>query len=55
MATDPVCGMSVDPATAAAIRNHDGRNYFFCATACAEAFEADPARYLQPTRSDAGR
>jgi YHS domain-containing protein/uncharacterized membrane protein YraQ (UPF0718 family) len=46
MAKDPVCGMSVDPATAAAIRNHDGRNYFFCAVGCAEAFEADPERYL---------
>jgi uncharacterized protein len=46
MATDPVCGMSVDPATAAAVRTHDGRNYFFCASNCAEAFDADPARYL---------
>ncbi len=54
MATDPVCGMSVDPATAAAIRSHDGRNYFFCATPCAEDFEADPTRYVQPTPSDAG-
>jgi YHS domain-containing protein/uncharacterized membrane protein YraQ (UPF0718 family) len=55
MAMDPVCGMTVDPATAAAIRSHDGRNYFFCAAGCAEAFDADPSRYLQPTRSDAGR
>jgi len=46
MALDPVCGMTVDPATAAAVRTHDGRNYFFCATGCAEAFEADPERYL---------
>ncbi|HVA42293.1 MAG TPA: permease [Acidimicrobiales bacterium] len=50
MVTDPVCGMSVDPATAAAVRSYDGRNYFFCAPGCAEAFDADPARYL-----DAGR
>ena len=46
MATDPVCEMSVDPGTAAAIRQHQGRNYFFCATGCAEAFDANPDRYL---------
>jgi uncharacterized protein len=46
MALDPVCGMQVDPATAAAIRSHDGRNYFFCNPGCAEAFEREPAKYL---------
>lgn len=35
MATDPVCGMTVDPATAPAVRSHGGRNYFFCAPGCA--------------------
>ena len=49
MATDPVCGMSIDPATAAAVRSHAGRNYFFCAPGCAEAFDADPQRYLAPS------
>jgi len=48
MATDPVCGMSVDPATAAAVHSHEGRNYFFCAIGCAEAFDADPFRYVIP-------
>jgi hypothetical protein len=47
MATDPVCGMSVDPTAAAAVRSYEGRNYFFCATGCAEAFDADPARYAK--------
>jgi Cu+-exporting ATPase len=47
MATDPVCGMTVDPATAPAVRHHQGRNYFFCRSECAEAFEADPSRYLE--------
>ncbi len=46
MAVDPVCKMNVDPATAAAVRSHNGRNYFFCASGCAEAFVADPRRYL---------
>jgi len=47
MATDPVCGMTVDPAGAPAVRRHDGRNYFFCRLECAEAFDADPSRYLE--------
>ena len=51
MATDPVCGMTVDPATAPAVRQHEGRNYFFCRPECAEAFEADPRRYLERSLS----
>ncbi|WP_238154467.1 heavy metal translocating P-type ATPase [Ornithinimicrobium sufpigmenti] len=47
--TDPVCGMSIDPATAAATREHDGATFHFCSGHCAEAFEADPHRYGQPT------
>ena len=43
---DPVCGMTVDRATAAATRTHDGVDYFFCNPGCAEKFEADPDRYL---------
>jgi Cu+-exporting ATPase len=46
MAKDPVCGMTVDPASAAAIRTHEGRNYFFCAVGCAEVFDGDPAQYV---------
>jgi YHS domain-containing protein len=46
-ATDPVCRMTVDPATAGAIRAHEGRRYFFCATGCAEAFETDPDQFLE--------
>ena len=42
---DPVCGMTVDPATAAARRDHDGRTYWFCGIGCAEAFDADPDRH----------
>jgi hypothetical protein len=42
---DPVCGMTVDPATAAAIRSYDGVNYFFCNPGCAKTFDADPDRY----------
>ena len=47
-AVDPVCGMSVDPASAAAHRVHDGIDVWFCNVGCAERFDEDPARYLHP-------
>ena len=46
METDPVCGMTVDPARAAATRAHDGHTYFFCARGCAVAFEKEPWTYV---------
>jgi hypothetical protein len=52
MAKDPVCGMTVDPASAAAIRTYEGRNYFFCAVGCAEVFDGDPAQYVAAAIAD---
>jgi len=46
---DPVCGMEVDPATAAASQEHDGRRYYFCSAGCAEKFQADPSEYVAQT------
>ena len=43
---DPVCGMSVDPATAKHVAQHEGRSYFFCGAGCRSKFLADPAKYL---------
>lgn len=45
-ATDPVCGMSVDPATAAASFEYEGTTYYFCNPGCAEKFQANPTQYL---------
>jgi YHS domain-containing protein/uncharacterized membrane protein YraQ (UPF0718 family) len=42
---DPVCGMSVDPTTAAGHASYAGVVYAFCSTGCRDAFKADPARY----------
>jgi Cu+-exporting ATPase len=50
METDPVCGMSVEPARAAATRAHEGRTYFFCARGCAVAFEKEPWKYIGGSR-----
>ncbi|HEX7128748.1 MAG TPA: heavy metal translocating P-type ATPase [Rhodanobacteraceae bacterium] len=48
MATDPVCGMKVDAATAKHSASHEGKTYYFCAARCREKFIADPQRYLAP-------
>lgn len=39
---DPVCGMTVTPAEAAATRIVDGDTVYFCSESCAAAYEADP-------------
>jgi Cu+-exporting ATPase len=45
-AIDPVCGMRVDPARAAATHEHGGTRYYFCGRRCGERFVADPARFV---------
>jgi Cu+-exporting ATPase len=51
-AKDPVCGMSVDPATAKHRFAHGGTIYFFCGAGCRGKFEADPGKYLTPKVAD---
>ncbi|HKN30559.1 MAG TPA: heavy metal translocating P-type ATPase [Roseiarcus sp.] len=48
LAKDPVCGMSVDPATAKHKADHAGATYYFCSGGCREKFVANPAKYLRP-------
>ncbi len=43
---DPVCGMTVDPATAAGSWEYHGHTYYFCSPHCLHQFQADPERYL---------
>jgi Cu+-exporting ATPase len=40
VATDPVCGMAVDPATASEHRVTDSGTIWFCSTHCAAVFDA---------------
>jgi P-type Cu+ transporter len=47
--TDPICGMSVDPDTAAATAEHDGTVYAFCSTTCRTQFTTDPEHHLLTT------
>ena len=44
---DPVCGMTVDPATARS-HVHEGHRYHFCSAGCQTKFAAAPGTYLQP-------
>ncbi|ATO42385.1 ATPase P [Bifidobacterium asteroides DSM 20089] len=44
--TDPVCGMSIDPSTAAAKRDYQGKTYYFCSQNCVDTFDADPQKVL---------
>ena len=51
-ATDPVCGMTVNPDDARDRGLHvqyEGRDYFFCGKGCKLEFEEDPDHYLDPT------
>jgi Cu+-exporting ATPase len=43
---DPICGMSVDPATTPHHAEHAGQRYFFCGARCRDRFTAEPDRYL---------
>jgi P-type Cu+ transporter len=45
---DPVCGMRVNPATAAGSHDHKGKTYYFCALRCRDKFRDDPDYYLIP-------
>jgi len=46
LATDPVCGMAVDPGASPTV-DHDGATYHFCCEGCADSFRADPGSYLE--------
>lgn len=47
---DPVCGMMVDPETAPAHAEFEGRTYWFCQEREKGEFLADPARYISLVR-----
>jgi Cu+-exporting ATPase len=51
-ATDPVCGMKVDPHTARHRAEHHGHTFYFCSAKCREKFVADPEKYLSPQEAE---
>ena len=46
LATDPVCGMMVDPHAGKPMERFRGRTYYFCSDGCRSKFAKDPERYL---------
>ena len=50
---DPVCGMSVDPATSKHRFDHHGETFHFCSAGCRTKFAADPAKYLAEDKAPA--
>ncbi len=42
---DPVCGMEIDPNSATANEEYQGKTYYFCSTACHDKFKAEPEKY----------
>ena len=44
-AKDPVCGMDVDPDTAAGSLVYEGNTVYFCSRHCQEKFRSEPAKY----------
>ena len=44
---DPVCGMMIDPAIAAATSSLQGTTFYFCAVGCKTRFDANPKQYVQ--------
>jgi Cu+-exporting ATPase len=58
VAIDPVCGMKVDPAKAAATTQFRGESFHFCGKSCSAKFNTDPMKYLhleaaQPVSAEA--
>jgi len=43
---DPVCGMDIDPATAAGKSEYKGQIYYFCSLGCKKDFDKDPEKFL---------
>ncbi|MBW4033733.1 MAG: YHS domain-containing protein [Acidobacteria bacterium] len=51
-ATDPVCGMQVETASAPATRRTASGTMYFCSDRCAERFDARPSRFAATAKDD---
>jgi Cu+-exporting ATPase len=47
MVKDPVCGMVIDPKTAAGKSEYNGQTYYFCSEGCKRDFDKEPEKYAE--------
>lgn len=52
-AIDPICGMTVDPATTPFTAEHDHQAFYFCSAGCQKAFTMNPHAFLTADSHDA--
>ena len=52
MTIDPVCGMEVEEASAAAEVDYQGNRYYFCSEDCKEAFVRQPSAYTDEGQAE---
>jgi xanthine dehydrogenase accessory factor len=50
-AIDPVCGMTVEIASAHFTNEYNGKTYYFCAAGCKRSFDKEPGKYVQTEHS----
>jgi len=43
---DPVCGVEVAASQSFASASYKEKTYYFCSAECKDAFDADPAKYV---------
>ena len=55
LVTDPVCGMQIDPQSAAGKHEHEGVTYYFCGASCLQKFTAAPEKYLEAVQPAAAQ
>ena len=49
MVKDPVCGMMIDPKTAAGTSVYQGQTYYFCSAGCKAEFDKSPQKFTAKT------
>jgi YHS domain-containing protein len=47
MVKDLVCGMEIDPKSAAGKSEYQGQTYYFCSNGCKKAFDKEPQKYVR--------
>ena len=47
MVKDPVCGMDIQPTSAAGKSEYQGQTYYFCSGSCKKAFDKEPQKYAR--------